>query len=87
MMRIFAIHDALGNISQVVTAPTTDSAKPVIMTPAGLTMTEIGDLPVEAESLESRESLAEFVANYVVSVEDVGVARVVTRGPESSNSS
>jgi hypothetical protein len=84
-VRVFAIHDVQGDISQLVTAPTTDSARPVLVTPAGLTMTEIGDLPVDAASLESQEGLAEFAANYVVNVNNLQrAAAVVRRSPERS---
>lgn len=67
-MRIFAIHDTAGNISEVVTSPD-DLPQPMLRTEPGLSMTEI-ELPkdlVETD-LESSEGLAKFIEHHRVRV-------------------
>ena len=67
-MRVFAIHDAAGNISEVVTCPD-DSPQPVLTTQAVLTMTEI-EVPASAveTDLESPQDLTKLIESYRVQV-------------------
>jgi hypothetical protein len=67
-MRIFAIHDAEGIISEVITCPD-DSPVPVLQTQPGFSMTEIEppkDL-VETE-FQSSEGVTKLVESYRVQV-------------------
>jgi hypothetical protein len=67
-MRIFAIHDAAGVISEVITCPE-DAPVPVLTTQPGLSMTEI-EVPggVADTELESSQGLTELTENYRVEV-------------------
>ena len=66
-MRVFAMHDAAGNISDVVTCPD-DVPAPMLMK-TGFTMTEI-DAPTDLvdSDFESPEKVEEFVNKYRVDV-------------------
>jgi hypothetical protein len=66
-MRIFAIHDPAGNISEIVTCP--DDVPAPIVTRAGFMMTEIeAPVGVADSDLESPEQVEELVNSYRVDV-------------------
>jgi hypothetical protein len=67
-MRVFAIHDAAGIISEVVTCPE-DSPLPVLTTHPALSMTEI-EIPADVveTKLESSQGLTKLIENYRVQV-------------------
>jgi hypothetical protein len=91
-MRVFAIHDALGNISEVVTSPE-DAPRPVLTTRPGLTMTEI-EVPASlVDDLEFPETVAEvpegvtrLAERFQVQVAPAGTAALVERGPDRGSS-
>jgi hypothetical protein len=71
-MKVFAIHDAAGTISDIITAP--DHAPPVgMVTRAGLSMTEVhvpaGIKLVEGANGGDVKQLADLIQNYQVIVE------------------
>lgn len=82
-MRVFAVHDAEGRISQVITCP--DSTPATLMPPPGLTMTEI-KLPDDlvASDLENRGRLSELMENYRVEPASRN-ATLVRRGAPTNN--
>lgn len=66
-MRIFAIHDASGNVSEIVTSP--DDLPAPIVTRQGLAMTEIeAPVGVPDSDFEDQDKLAELLDNYRVDV-------------------
>lgn len=70
-MRVFAIHDAVGVISEIVTAPDTGPSAGIVPR-AGWSMTEV-NMPAGiqiADSVEeNQEQLADLVQQYRVIVE------------------
>jgi len=66
-MRIFAIHDASGNVSEIVTSP--DDLPAPIVTRRGLAMTEIeAPAGVPDSDFEDQDKLGELLGNYRVDV-------------------
>ena len=76
-MKVFAIHDSAGAISEIVTAPD-DSPTVEIVTRPGWTMTEV-DVPADfhiSEGVEGNvQELADLVGHYPVIVES-GIAKL-----------
>jgi len=71
MMRVFAIHDAGGTISEIVTAPD-DGPVATMVTRPGMSMTEIDvpeDLQLSDDVDKNAKGIAELVQQYRVIVE------------------
>lgn len=70
-MRVFAIHDAVGVISEIVTAPDNGPAAGIVPR-AGWSMTEVhmpADIQISDSVEENQEQLADLVRQYHVIVE------------------
>jgi hypothetical protein len=80
-MRIFAIHDAAGNISEVVSCPA-KAPQLILTTPSNLTMTEV-TIPkgLAVADLENSSGVAKFIETYGVEVVSRKVALVPLQNP------